>query len=174
MNFYDPPRKEEPAYDVLCYWDQPGGKVPEVEDEDSPHSASTRDTSVRETVGREGQEKSPGRESSQDTFSLGDDLDVPALLEDTKQEGELTLTKRKVCRTDGQTSAHVDFLAAFPSSEREAGSTPAGPPSPRVLRAMKTIAVVPERGQLHPEQSEVKTNASLLRETRSFDTGTQG
>ena len=147
------------------------------EEDDSPRSASTRDTSVRDQSGREdtSQDKSAGRESSLDTISLGDDLDVPALLEDTKQDGELTLTKRKVCRTDGQTSAHVDFLAAFPSSERDVeGGSAAGPPSPRVLRQMKTIAVVPERGQLHHDHSEVKTNASLLRETRSFDTGTQG
>ena len=141
------------------------------EEEDTGHPAPTRDSSSRDEISHD---KSPGRESL-DTISLGEDLDVPTLLEDTKQEGELTLTKRKVCRTDGQTSAHVDFLAAFPSSEREVEAVPpAGPPSPRVLRQMKTIAVVPERGQLHHELSEVKTNASLLRETRSFDTATQG
>ena len=160
---------------MLCFWDQAKGEDQGEagEDEQSPRSTSTRETSGNDQSARDDSlsqgDKSPGRVSSLDTISLGDDLDVPSLLEDTKKEGELTLTKRKVCRTDGQSSAHVDFLAAFPSSERdvEAGVRP---PSPRVLRAMNTIAVVPER----KSQEEEKTNAALLRETRSFDTATQG
>jgi len=107
-------------------------------------------------------------------------MDVPSPLEGSKEQmdGEMTLTKRKVCRTDtrdGQSRAHNDFLAAFSeaqghnSVDHETGHTPH---SPRVLRAMKTIAVVPERGQLHSDHSDRANN--LLRETRSFDTGTQG
>ena len=157
----------------MCFWDQTKGD--DLGDGASPRSASTRETSQHDQSAREEslsqEEKSPGRVSSLDTISLGDEIDVPSLLEDTKPEGELTLTKRKVCRTDGggQSNAHVDFLAAFPSSsERDVEVGVQVPPSPRVLRAMNTIAVVPER------REEEKTNAASLRETRSFDTATQG
>lgn len=162
-------KKDDPTYDVLYYWESSKG-----EGSGSPRSISTGDTSLKDTSARDDKSseniKPIEQASSMDTISMGDELDVPTLLEDNKRDGELTLTKRKVCRTDVQTTPHVDFLSAFPTGEAE-GEPPS---SPRVLRAMKTIAVVPERGQLHSDKSEIKSSSSTLRETRSFDTGTQG